>query len=178
MIGRDTGAAQSPIRGGRKCPLRVASTRAVRILRTAAVAAVLALLGVGAAHADSTTEVTIVPFETEIPCGGEILTATGEDRVTFHTTTDAAGGLHDFFTENIINASGTSTSGATYRLVGSRSNIVEFTPGATADIQLHEDITWVGTGGAPSFSSRIYVFLEVSPSGHVLFIDTVLQGCP
>jgi hypothetical protein len=100
-----------------------------------------------------------------------------EIRVTGHTTTDAAGGLHDFFTANFLDASGTSTSGATYRLVGSDSNIVEFTPGATADIQLHEDVTWVGTQNATSFFSRIYVFLEISPSGHVLFIDNVLQEC-
>jgi hypothetical protein len=149
----------------------------VKIVLTAAVAALFALASVGAARADSTTEVTIVPFESTINCGTDTLTATGEIRVTGHTTTDSAGGLHDFFTANFLNASGTSTSGATYRLVGSDSNIVEFTPGATADIQLHEDVTWVGTKNAPSYFSRIFVFLEISPSGHVLFVDNVLQEC-
>jgi hypothetical protein len=149
----------------------------VTILRTSAVAAVLALASVGAANADSTTTVTIVPFESTIQCGTDTLTATGEIRVTGHTTTDAAGGLHDFFTANFLDASGTSTSGATYRLVGSDSNIVEFTPGATADIQLHEDVTWVGTANSPTYVSRIFVFLEVSPSGQSVFIDRVLGEC-
>ena len=147
------------------------------ILRIAAVAAVLALASVGAARADTSTEVFFEPFEATIQCGTDTLTATGVIRVTGHTTTDAAGGLHDFFTANFVNASGTSTSGATYRLVGSRSNIVEFTPGATADIQLHEDVTWVGTENSPTYFSRIFVFLEVSPSGQSVFIDSVLGEC-
>lgn len=148
-----------------------------KLFRTVALAAALALAGVGAARAETFTESFTEPFDGFVNCGTDTIAATGEWHVVDHLTTDAAGGLHAFITVNFVNASGIGTNGAIYRAVGSYSNIVEFTPGADADIQLHQDVTWVGLGGAPTFFSRIFVLVTVTPTGHVTSIDTVSEEC-
>ena len=124
------------------------------------------------ARAFTITEKVTEPFESfEIACNGEEVFLSGELHLTFHTTIDNRGGIHEKFTLVPSQVRGVGSEGTLYKAVGgARSHFnadADFAPLNITDTSM---FNLVSQGGSDNLQVKFTFHVTVNANG----VETVV----
>jgi hypothetical protein len=133
------------------------------------------------AQATTFTERVIEPLDASvIACNGEEVTLTGELHLTFQTTIDARGGIHERFTlvPHKIRGVG-SVTGTQYSLVGGhRSHFNADADSAPLIFMNTEMFNLVSQGGTDNLQAKINFHVTVNANGvETVLVDSLSVRC-
>ena len=142
----------------------------LRKILTLVIMLVLAAVTAAPAYAQATTitERVIEPLDAIVPvCNGEEVHLTGELHLTFQTTIDASGGIHERFTLVPDSVRGVgSVTGTIYQLVGGhRSSFNMDADSAPLFFMNTEMFNLVSQGGTANLLGKINYHVTINANG-------------
>ena len=144
----------------------------VHFRKVLALAITLALAAVSAfpayAQAYTITERVIQPFEATAPgCNGEDVFVSGELHLTFQTTIDDRGGIHERFSLVPDSVQGVgSVTGTKYQLVGGHRSIFNVDADSAPFIFMNTEMfNLVSLGGTDNLMGKINYHLMINANG-------------
>src|SRR5215213_6719854 len=159
--------------------ISVHSRKILTLIITLALAAVTTVPAY--AQATTFTERVIEPFEATVPaCNGEDVFVSGELHLTFQTTIDAGGGIHERFTLVPDNIRGVSSdTGREYSLVGGhRSNFNADADSAPLIFMNIEMFNMVSQGGTDNLQGKINFHVTVNANSvETVVVDSLSLQC-
>ncbi len=144
---------------------------------------VLAAVTTAPAHAEATmiTETVIEPYEYIVPaCNGEEVLMSGELHLTFQTTIDAGGGIHERYALVPYNVRGVgSDTGTQYSLVGGHRSIFNMDADSVPLTFMNtETFNMVSQGGTDNLLGKINYHVTINANGvEAVEVDQLSLQC-
>ena len=159
--------------------ISVHSRKILTLVITLALAAVTTVPAY--AQATTFTERVIEPFENIVPaCNGEDVLMSGELHLTFQTTIDAGGGIHERYSLVPYNVRGIgSDTGTQYSLVGGHRSIFNMdAESAPLTFMNTETFNMVSLGGTDNLLGKINYHVTINANGvEAVEVDQLSLQC-